>query len=392
MNESFLAILAESARLRRMMRTGVGIGLVGLAAALGMGCGFSGGDGGDGDTADAGETETPRWPSGHLYRKVVTVTPPTGDPIAGFMLGIFSDGDAELEAAAKEAGADLLLTDSNDVAIPFELEYFDDESGAFAMWSQVTLSNRQFFLYYGRDEAVVQETNVWPSSMRGVWHSGTNNSEVLDSTVNNLAAVPTSGTATTEFGRVGNVLRFVDTSPRLAVDDTVMLSFGTESFTYSAWVFVENTPSLHQPNDQAWHLGGTNDEAGYAFELGLGQWSATVSDGFNGSISANFGNLSALSNDWVHLAAVVERGTTNMLRSYVNGVLINMAPVEGDLSPATGVDAYLGGEPTNCFVGQLDEVRVSAGALSATRLVAQHANQTNIDFLVFGDQESAPAN
>jgi len=358
--------------------------------ALGTGCTFGGGDNTP-DDVDAGDVDDPTFPSGHLFRKTIEVKPVTDGELGGFVLAVFSTGDDQIAAAAQPDGSDLMLTEVGSIVpLAIELESYDPETGAFALWVARTLKVESLHLYYGLGEEKLdnqQPTLTWPGDVCAVWHGPIKGDLAIDSSLSGLDAEPDANKPLPAVvtGAVGVGLDMTTISARFETDSTAIV-FPDTSFTFSVWV---NTSAAGGATDQPWHYGGNSETVpGYTMELGTGLWRAKVSGGGETN-TANFGNFEEFQSEWTHLVAVVDRSSDQIL-AYANGQLRDTAPIAEtvDLSPQASMHASLGG--VSPFVGVLDEMRINSSALGARRILEQHANLTEPEFLTIGNQEAAP--
>lgn len=143
------------------------------------------------------------------------------------------------------------------------------------------------------------------------------------------------------------------TSGALSVTSAADLNFGTADFTVDMWVYQTNAQLGEIVEKRA------NSSTVSGFIL---QWSATVLtllvsfDGATFAINGTFGAISL--NTWTHLA--IERHGNNF-NGYNNGartlIGTNAGTIHSNASPVTfGRDP----DPTNAFLGYMDEIRISS--------------------------------
>ncbi len=374
-----------------------GISLMTLWVAVSA-CSFSGSSG---ETdANAGVAT---WPTGHRFRKAITVNA-RADVLPGFVIAIFANADDNLIG---QSGDDFVLqTDAGD-DVPFELESFNADTGAFVLWATLAQlkAEQVLYLYYDheKDTKTSAPENIWPAQARAVWHGTVAGTTVVDSTANQLDATanPPQRAPAMAPGIVGQALDLRAASPRLTLDkkDLNKIRFDTKSFSYSVWVKVT---SPEKGDEQAWQFGGTGAQiSGYMLELGTGKWRAQVADGTNDYVErfsdSNFSD-SKFKGQWTQLVVIIDQSDTSSptFNVYANGAFVQSQSLGSkavDLSPKPGTQAYIGGDSTHPFIGLIDELRITEGALSAAEISAQYDNLTNTDssFFTIGNQE-APAN
>ena len=179
-------------------------------------------------------------------------------------------------------------------------------------------------------------TDVSPSA-----HTLTNTSVFVST------SVPKFGTGSADFTNV--------VSSRLDTGTSADFRPGAGQFTIEAWVYFLGTPILCAIVSQ-WDSGSNN-----GWWLGMNStvltffYSTTGSDAPTLTFSYN-----PPLNTWVHIA--VDRDAANVLRLYINGVVVNSATVSSTFFASTrnclvGNDFVL----NRAFPGRLDEIRVTIG-------------------------------
>jgi len=221
-------------------------------------------------------------------------------------------------------------------------------------------------------------TNTLTNGLVGHWTfdgadtNWTTNTVVDRSGNGNTGTMTNMSTSTSPAkGKIGQALKFDGVNDYVNVGDPAngSLDFGTNSFSYGMWVYVDNNRGSY---DMPWNKGGSNaGDPGYDFEFGSSTWTINIADGISVKSSSSFGN--GVLKQWVYVMAVVDRGN-NRLHAYKNGVLVSGAGVDltgfGSVSGSTSANIgrrYDGSYPFN---GLIDEVRIYNRALSASEVKA----------------------
>lgn len=188
------------------------------------------------------------------------------------------------------------------------------------------------------------------SSPVGEW----NFEEKKGTTTNDTSGNGNTGTisgATWTQGKYGAALNFNGLDPdSVSLGNPAVLNFGSNSFTYSLWVYV---PKSVGPYDMAWYKGGSSaGDPGYDMELGTGAWAADIADGA-GTKQISLGNETL--NQWVQLTVVIDRANHQFI-SYSNGAKIDWTDITG-FGSTSGTGALIS-RPAYPFNGKVDQVRV----------------------------------
>ncbi len=292
-----------------------------------------------------------------------------------FVASIAEDADPDLVNATT-----LAFTSADGVTVlPTEIVVFDRARGSLEAAVRATLApntKTRIYLYYG-DAPALMTASPWGTQVAGVWHmgsAGAMNEIVRDSTKLHDATATVTDIPSTVAGILGEARLFDGINDSFAIVDPTdgSLDFGTESFTVGLWVKVEQSAGSY---DMPLFKGGlTAGAAGYDFELGTGSWIAGFADGNAVQITPAFGLEVNLLHEWHYLVAQCDRGAT-MVRAFLDGVQTEALPF-----PRGSVDSgyYVRfGDPTYRFRGQLDEIHIVRGALSADWIATEYANLAN---------------
>ncbi|QXQ05302.1 DUF2341 domain-containing protein [Sphingosinicellaceae bacterium] len=251
-------------------------------------------------------------------------------------------------ADVKPDGSDLRFVGGDDrTPLKFSIERWDPQAQQALVWVDVTAiksgARSAIYAYYGNKTAKPgQDPAGTFNGYRAVYHF--DGSELHDATVNNVAA---GGGAGTTPGLIGQGLKLDGTTPATIA----AAAFPGGPLGVSLWV---------KPGAAAGHLLDVPGSAALVLEGGRLFLEA------NGKRSAG---APLPAGTWAHVA-LSNDGAKTLL--YVNGQ--PAGEVAGALPAATGPAAIGTG-----FTGTVDELRVSAGALSqgATQLATASEGQTS---------------
>jgi hypothetical protein len=345
------------------------------------------------DTFDGGLDAPPgAWLGSFTYRKEIHVTPGGAATLADFPVGIIETSDPQLVAHARPDGQDLAVTAADGLSrLDSELVGFDASTGGFELWTRVPSlppPTTRLYLYYG-GAATTSTTAVWGPMFAGVWHM----SDLMgarDSTSHAHHVQAVSGAA--EPGHVAGVAAsaraFDGVDDRFDIPDPADggLDFGTSSFSYSIWTYEV---AAQNQFDMAFYKGGASAiHPGYCMMLGTADWEAKIHDGTQFT-NVYFGQEPALTSRWLHLVAVVDRASSQIL-AYTNGALAgqNALGAVGALSNTEPFDLGFGPVGAQPYKGWIDEVRIYHGALGADWIAAEYANLSDAGFVTFGAEET----
>lgn len=153
---------------------------------------------------------------------------------------------------------------------------------------------------------------------------------------------------------------FVPASPSLDVAGSLTLAtwFKTDSYTYQR-------PILEWNNGQG--RSGVHMWTGtWGYQWQGKGTGANLIDTTGNEVSYVISTANPAVQNWHHLVVTYDRAI-GMARVYLNGILANERFI-GERSPQTSYDLYIGRRPgmaLHGFLGQLDDIRIYAGALSA---------------------------
>ncbi|OQW50295.1 MAG: hypothetical protein A4S09_00435 [Proteobacteria bacterium SG_bin7] len=172
------------------------------------------------------------------------------------------------------------------------------------------------------------------SKLAGYWKlneaNAQENSQIADSSAFKSAGVLVTGAdgLNKKYSNVlGGAFNFDGVGDSITVNNPTdkHLDFYNRSFTYMVWVKVSASVGNY---DMPISKGGASaGSSGYDMELGLGNWTANISDGTR-IVNATFGTEASFLGRWVHLGVKVDR-TLNRLYTYVDGAMVNAVDITG---------------------------------------------------------------
>ena len=345
------------------------------------------------------------------------------DETAGTGIAGFSYADVRNAAAADPDDIDIGFTDMQGNGLPYEIDTWDP-AGESLVWVRLPemANGTQFVMCWGSDSSGkdVCNDNPW-SDYTGVWHMNETTAGVTtihDSTANGLDGTSVATSDTKADGAVGRA-RFItsntenkkgkpydsgvtvdmtDDPDKLAAVDAIVPEF-TASFWVRPqndaqwWYFITRKAADLNPG---WGLQNGSDGNNSSFKV-FRAYGSTETDsqcmnltGVNGLVKGTWTKIDAV---WM---------ADKAFKLYVNGILAkegtlaNAAEngdqtklgIGGSMAPPP-LDQNLGNNHKNGrgVYGDMDEVRLAAGAATADRIAADYATVTNRSFLSAGAVE-----
>jgi biopolymer transport protein ExbB len=280
---------------------------------------------------------------------------------------------------AQAGGQDLRFVDQDDkTVLTYAIESYDAALGMAMVWVDLpelpTNGPRQIWMYYGnkKAQAVSSDAHVFEPSYRAVYHFAKAGPVVDATAYHNNASAITAITASAIGG--GGV--FDGTAGVTLPQSASLAGDPATGFTFEAWV--------HEKTAQANAIVYARRDGTNGLVVGLNQGVPFLE--VNGKRADAAASIAA---DWAQLA-VVGDGSKTVL--YVNGqpsATVD-APVPALQSAAMlGADAP-GGSGGPGFIGEIDEVRLSATARTPSYLAAEYGSQrAGATILAFGADEKA---
>lgn len=292
-------------------------------------------------------------------------------------------------------GRDILITDSeNNTIYTTDILHFDTASRSMDIYVNIddisSTTNTTLNIYYGNASALSAQGDAWGNGYVGVWHLDDDYSAaniVSDSSGNNnngAALQNFSGTDEVVDGAVGAALQF-NNSEYIALNHSYAANTYLPSVSVSAWV---NTTYSHSGYNENWSiLDYDRSEFFNVYIHGNGQLAFSTNSDGNGGIHDMEAGPAINDGEWHHIVAVYD-GNDKIL--YVDGIEVgresgvhNGAGLGSNLTrfgyigDGSEADSFDGGRNNKYYNGQVDEVKLYEGVLSADEIAAEYNNITN---------------
>lgn len=287
----------------------------------------------------------------------------------------FSYGDFR-----KENGADILFTDQDGVALPHEIDTWD-ESGTTLIWVRMTscAAGASIRMYYGNadfEPGVASDT--WGDYI-GVWHFGEESGTAYDSGRNGYDGTPKGARAEKNIGvkgvigrartNGGNAANGEGDKVGLVLESTASLTLG-ERFTVSGFFYSKGASGWYR-------LVSRRPNGGWGTELNWADDSMLYVGGAD-SDSALV-TIPTLEKQWVYLTFAYDGKSCSV---YANGNLVTKASLNQAPSD-NGVPIAFGNQSDVAewsLFGHYDEIRLSTGNPTAAEVAADYLTMTDADF------------
>ena len=318
---------------------------------------------------------------------------------------------------SKSTGADIAFVGMDGNGLPFEIDTWNT-NGTSLVWVRLsTMTNgTQFVMCWGSDSSGKDVCNANPwSDYAGVWHMndpGDGVTNVLDSTANHLDGTTVTSSKAVPAGRIGGA-RFITSNTSntagqpydsgvtvdLAGDKLTAVNAIVPEFTASFWV-------RPQRNNPQWWYFITRKASDFGPGWGLQQgadndWKKYRayggSENDSDCLSLDVTGLSQGS--WTKVDAVWMSDKT--FKIYMNGSIAQQGTLANPAANGDQTKLALGGAlaPTDLskkngrgVYGDMDEIRLRAGALSDNWIEADYAMVTNEAFLAAEKAEEYEVN
>jgi hypothetical protein len=341
--------------------------------------------------------------AGYALRKPITISHNKamgGVDLANFALAL----KLQMSDLQLATGSDLAFF-AGDGTTPLAFELDASTPGELTAWVKLpvlsaSVDTQLYVAFSDPNVTTSQEAShtVW-SDYAAVWHfseasySGVPG-EAVDAT--GMHAGTASGTATTiAGGKLGRAATFTSACDLISIAASPTLQ--PTSVTVAAWARPADIGVGPDRIDtilaqDTWRAPGTGSQ-GYYLELyrTVTQPAATFYAADGANIAHAFATNTAQNGVWFHAVGTYDE-TTGTSTIYVNGAPLGTSTMTGPiaylLNPVQIGCSFAGGEYWN---GDIDEVRISAGARSAGWIATEYANQFDpASFATVGATEPAP--
>lgn len=281
--------------------------------------------------------------------------------------------------------------------LTYEVESWDATTGAIVAWVRIpalsALADTVIYLAYGDSSITTSRANasgVW-AGYRAVYHFGSASSLSLADSTGNANTLSNHSTAIASTGKVGGAVSLNGTTQYLTATSAASLNFGAEDLSYSLWLKSSGSSlsttavlvSKRSSGDIGYHsrIGSSSDSNPDKAISFLGDSGGLTED-------QDF-STDVVDTQWHHL--VFQRSGT-LVKIFVDGVQVVSATTTRTGSLSNSQDLTIGRFPTSgiqFWPGQLDEVRIYAGAISASWIATEYANQNSPSTFVTVGSESS---
>ena len=340
------------------------------------------------------------------------------DPLTGFPVLVrisngsptgFQYSEMQHADATDKNDIDIAFVDMNGNGLPFEIDTWDTNSTSLIWVRLPSMQNgTEFVMCWGSSSngKAVSSANPW-SDYTGVWHMndpGNGVTNVLDSTANHLDGTTVKSSKAVPAGKIGGARFITENTSNTAGQPydsgvTVDLTNDPEKLDAVNRIVPEFTASFWvrpQRNNPQWWYFITRKASDFGPGWGLQQgadndWKKYRAYGGseNDSGCLTLSDVTGLSQgSWTKVDAVWMSDKT--LKIYMNGSLAKQGTLANQAANGDQTKLSLGGAlaPTDTskkngrgVYGDMDEIRLRAGALSEAWIAADYAMVTNEEFL-----------
>lgn len=291
---------------------------------------------------------------------------------------------------------DIRITTSDETTeVPREVVFYDSANNTGEVYFKGTVANAtntDFYVYYGNAgasepaaNATYGKNNVWTNYV-GVWHlHGSYSDSTSNAWTGSTTAAPDSVT-----GKIGTGYDFVRAnSDFIEVDSSqaTALRLTATKHTIQCWVnHGVSTAATHRMINME---DGNNNSGGYSIYMGNPTamiWAHNTGSAHDWSFDPGMTSGTWYKTDFVY-------DQTNRI-FYRDGASIGSTGTTTDLTSDNDDKLNFGRIPVHgqYFNGKLDEIRISAVALSATWLSTEYNNQSSSStFFTIGSEEAYAA-
>ena len=332
-------------------------------------------------------------------RKAIALHGAVGGPHVDFPIVIDLASDADVAAAARADGFDLLFADAAGTKLAYERCAFK-AMGRLLAWVKVPslTAKTVIYLYYGNTAATdqAQPMMTWSAGYQGVWHLETPTPPYPDSSGHSNTATVNAGVTAGANGALGKAAQLAASKQGfLTMMNSASLDSTASAGTFEALLDWTNAASgsyqfiMTSSN----RFGGTFDGFEWASQGGGAHYFYPWADPAQNDY--NLGPNPFTNGAWHHAAVTLDFATTAVIL-YVDGAPIPLTTVN---VPATWTQVanpanwLWGGNPgysgtVGYFDGMMDELRVASVVRSADWIATAAANQlVPASFYTLGPEE-----
>ena len=323
------------------------------------------------------------------------------------------------------AGGDVRFADANGNALPFEIDTWTNGATSLVWVTLPEMTNgTEFAMFYGAAQsdanAFAAARHPW-ADYTGVWHMGDkgwrSGQTIRDSTTNQLSGETASNSSQPMADGAVGVARKICASTNSKNQEQISVSLSDPNkkavvdalvpqFSVSLWYRIKESvetsiqwdyligrkPSEKANTSTGWAIQMSDPGSGGGVKYGIRLWSNETTDSAPPAtaIPVVGKDLWTTAGTWIKLDAVYDN---NRYSCYTNGAPV---VIDGDLkgNAVNGSSTILGiggAAPTadviRPFTGDMDEVRLRRGTVSADWVAADYATQTSPSFLSAGTVE-----
>ncbi len=299
-------------------------------------------------------------------------------------------------SACAEGGADLRFSDAEFNPIPHEIEKWDPNGESLVWVLLPAMANGTTFTMYfaGTPLTANDPTAVW-KDYTGVGHMSEASGTVKDSTGHGLDAVPNGANKSDSVayanGPAGNARQFATAKG----NKTYLLvpnynSFGLGSnFTIQGWFKATGCFDSYSARYIS-RKDAYTDGNGWEFEqrYGSGDTPSTVVSSRGAASGDAVQSVPNILSSWLDLAIDYNGGN---VQYYVNGAKGDKVSITA--ATDNGKSLAIGCNPTGSesnWVGQMDEIRLRKGDVTADRMLGEHETIANPVFLSSDSVQTFP--
>jgi len=295
--------------------------------------------------------------------------------------------DSSLTGKTQPNGYDFVFTDTNNVKLDHQIEFYDSSTGHLIVWVKVpflsSTTDTILYMYYGNPTCGNQQntTAVWDTSNKLVLHLNENAGIHYDSTINGNNGTPFNGVIQGVSGKIDGADTFDGTNDYIQIAHSGSLAGYTEAFTLSFWVKFEDT-SRRQTILGKYNT-GTNQRGWFVDYNPVDRPTRPL--GFYASADGTnyrewYANFVPTTGIWYYVTIVWE--TNTIPKFYINGAQVSTVGTAtiASIYNNIGVPLLIGRCQYNdarYFRGSLDEIRISNPARSAGYILTSYNNQLN---------------